>query len=68
MRVRYCAALSVIKDWFYLPIWGDLVFQAASGASKVWTYPDASSLGSDARHRGHSTVKPTAMFEDALLN
>jgi DNA modification methylase len=36
--------------------------------SNVWTYPGASSLGSDAR-RGlmdHPTVKPTAMLEDAL--
>ena len=38
--------------------------------SNVWTYPGASSLGSDA-HRGlkdHPTVKPTAMLEDALLD
>jgi DNA modification methylase len=38
--------------------------------SNVWTYPGASSLGSDAR-RGlleHPTVKPTAMLEDALLD
>jgi DNA modification methylase len=38
--------------------------------SNVWTYPGASSLGSDAR-RGlidHPTVKSTAMLEDALLD
>jgi DNA modification methylase len=38
--------------------------------SNVWTYPGASSLGSDAR-RGleeHPTVKPTAMLEDALID
>jgi DNA modification methylase len=38
--------------------------------SNVWTYPGASSLGSDAR-RGleqHPTSKPTAMLEDALLD
>src|SRR5829696_6571722 len=38
--------------------------------SNVWTYPGASSLGSDARKglRSHPTVKPTAMLEDALLD
>jgi DNA modification methylase len=38
--------------------------------SNVWTYPGASSLGSDARRglQDHPTVKPTAMLEDALLN
>jgi DNA modification methylase len=38
--------------------------------SNVWTYPGASSLGSDARRglRDHPTVKPTAMLEDALLD
>jgi DNA modification methylase len=38
--------------------------------SNVWTYPGASSLGSDARHglQDHPTVKPTAMLEDALLD
>jgi DNA modification methylase len=38
--------------------------------SNVWTYPGASSLGSNAR-RGlvdHPTVKPAAMLEDALLD
>ncbi len=38
--------------------------------SNLWTYPGASSVGSDAR-RGlveHPTVKPTAMLEDALLD
>ena len=37
--------------------------------SNVWTYPGASSLGSDARRglKDH-TVKPTAMLEDALLD
>ena len=38
--------------------------------SNVWTYPGASSLGSDARRglKDHPTVKPTAMLEDALLD
>ena len=38
--------------------------------SNLWTYPGASSLGSDARaHLGdHPTVKPRAMLEDALLD
>jgi hypothetical protein len=39
-------------------------------SSNVWTYPGASSLGSDARRglKDHPTVKPTAMLEDALLD
>ena len=38
--------------------------------SNVWTYPGASTLGSDARRglQDHPTVKPTAMLEDALLD
>ena len=38
--------------------------------SNVWTYPGASSLGSDARRglKEHPTVKPTAMLEDALVD
>ena len=38
--------------------------------SNVWTYPGASSLGSEARRglEDHPTVKPTAMLEDALLD
>jgi len=38
--------------------------------TNVWTYPGASSLGSDARKglNFHPTVKPTAMLEDALLD
>jgi DNA modification methylase len=38
--------------------------------SNVWTYPGASSLGSDARRglKDHPTVKPTAMLEDAILD
>lgn len=38
--------------------------------SNVWTYPGASSIGSDARRglKEHPTVKPTAMLEDALLD
>jgi DNA modification methylase len=42
---------------------------AAAGAN-LWTYPGASSLGSDARRglKDHPTVKPTAMLEDALLD
>jgi len=36
----------------------------------VWTYPGASTLGSDAREglAVHPTVKPRAMLEDALLD
>jgi DNA modification methylase len=38
--------------------------------ANVWSYPGASSLGSDARCglQDHPTVKPTAMLEDALLD
>src|SRR5512133_3101632 len=38
--------------------------------SNVWTYPGASSLGSDARRglQDHPTVKPTAMLQDALVD
>jgi len=38
--------------------------------SNVWTYPGASSRGSEARERlqHHPTVKPVAMLEDALLD
>jgi DNA modification methylase len=38
--------------------------------SNIWTYPGASSLGSDARRglKDHPTVKPTVMLEDALLD
>jgi DNA modification methylase len=38
--------------------------------SNVWTYPGASSLGSDARRglQDHPTVKPTAMLKDAILD
>ena len=38
--------------------------------SNVWTYPGASSLGSDARKglKDHPTVKPTAMLQDALID
>ena len=38
--------------------------------SNVWTYPGASSLGSDARRglQEHPTVKPTVMLEDALID
>jgi DNA modification methylase len=38
--------------------------------SNLWTYPGASSLGSDARRglQDHPTVKPTAMLEDALVD
>ena len=38
--------------------------------SNVWTYPGASSIGSDARRglQDHPAVKPTAMLEDALLD
>jgi hypothetical protein len=43
---------------------------ACTWRSNVWTYPGASSLGSDARRglQDHPTVKPTAMLEDALLD
>jgi DNA modification methylase len=38
--------------------------------SNVWTYPGASSLGSDARQglQEHPTVKPAAMLQDALID
>jgi DNA modification methylase len=38
--------------------------------SNVWSFPGASSLGSDARRglKDHPTVKPTALLEDALLD
>ena len=38
--------------------------------SNVWTYPGASSIGSDSRQglQDHPTVKPTAMLTDALLD
>jgi DNA modification methylase len=38
--------------------------------SNVWTYPGASSLGSEARQglQEHPTVKPCSMLEDALLD
>jgi DNA modification methylase len=38
--------------------------------SNLWSYPGASSLGSDARRglQDHPTVKPVAMLEDALLD
>src|SRR5271157_3205233 len=38
--------------------------------SNLWTYPGASSLGSDARKclQDHPTTKPIAMLEDALLD
>jgi DNA modification methylase len=36
----------------------------------VWTYPNASAVGSDARKglQDHPTVKPTAMLQDALID
>jgi len=38
--------------------------------SNLWTYPGASSIGSDARKgiEDHPTVKPVALLEDALLD
>ena len=38
--------------------------------TNVWTYPGASSLGSDARKglHDHPTVKPTPMLQDALID
>lgn len=44
--------------------------KAGRHRSNVWSYPGASSLGSDARKglKDHPTVKPTAMLEDALLD
>ena len=38
--------------------------------SNVWTYPGASSLGSDARKglQDHPTVKPTEMLQEALID
>jgi DNA modification methylase len=43
---------------------------AGAGARTSWTYPGASSLGSDARRdlKDRPTVKPTAVLEDALLD
>jgi DNA modification methylase len=44
--------------------------KAGAVQPNVWTYPGASSLGSDARRglKDHPTVKPTALLEDALLD
>ena len=38
--------------------------------SNVWTYPGASSMGSESRKglQHHPTVKPVAMLQDALLD
>jgi DNA modification methylase len=38
--------------------------------SNIWTYPGASSLGSEARRgiKDHPTVKPAVMLQDALLD
>jgi DNA modification methylase len=38
--------------------------------SNLWTYPGASSIGSDARKglQSHPTVKPTSMLVDAILD
>jgi DNA modification methylase len=38
--------------------------------TNLWTYPGASSVGSDARKglQDHPTVKPTAMLQDALID
>src|SRR5260370_22022456 len=38
--------------------------------TNLWTYPGASSLGSDARKglQDHPTVKPTAMLQEALID
>lgn len=38
--------------------------------SNVWTYPGASSIGSDSRRglQDHPTVKPTAMLKDAIID
>jgi len=38
--------------------------------TNLWTYPRASSVGSDARKglQDHPTVKPTAMLQDALID
>jgi DNA modification methylase len=38
--------------------------------SNIWTYPGASSLGSEARRgiKDHPTVKPAEMLQDALLD
>jgi len=38
--------------------------------SNVWSYPGATSMGSDAREglKTHPTVKPVALLEDALLD
>src|SRR5437868_5857628 len=38
--------------------------------TNVWTYPGASSVGSDARKalQYHPTIKPTAMLQDELID
>jgi len=43
---------------------------ASLGRRPVWTYPGASSLGSDSRRglQEHPTVKPTALLQDAILD
>ncbi len=48
----------------------DLGRKAGRSRTNVWTYPGASSLGSDARQglQDHPTVKPVAMLADALLD
>lgn len=44
--------------------------RAGRWRSNVWTYPGASSLGSQARQglQHHPTVKPVALLEDMLLD
>ena len=44
--------------------------KAGRWRSSLWTYPGASSFGSDARRglKDHPTVKPTIMLQDALLD
>ena len=44
--------------------------KAGRHRSNVWTYPGASTVGSDARKglREHPTVKPTAMLADAICD
>ena len=48
----------------------DLGRKSGRSRTNVWTYPGASSLGSDARRglQDHPTVKPVAMLADALLD
>src|SRR5271163_2776590 len=77
MRVRYrqplpvpARAAAAFKKGTALHVNNVELGKRGRWRSNVWTYPGASSLGSDARRglKDHPTVKPTAMLEDALLD